>query len=149
MPIEDVCLVSWVSMHFSVFFQGSHPTTVFPERLDKGPESLLLTWSVVCFWVSKVNNVFPMLPICLAFSSLYLGFHLSVMGDILGTVGCSLSLEEFISFSLQCLGMFIYPLLWTWVPRSSFWGMYSDSAGNDRLIVLGTLTLCLWALVLV
>ena len=52
-----------------------------------------------------------MLPICLAFSLLYLGFHLSVVGDIFGTVGCSLSLEEFISLSLQCLDMFVNPLL--------------------------------------
>ena len=98
-------------MHLTFFFQGGHSVAVFPERLDKRPESLLLTGSVVRFRISKINYVLHMLPICLAFSPLYLGFHLSEVGDIFGTVGCSLSLEEFISLSLQCLGMFVNPWL--------------------------------------
>ena len=56
-----------------------------------------------------------MLPICLAFSPLYLGFHLSEVGDIFGTVDCSLSLEEFFALSLQCLDMFFDPWLMDFV----------------------------------
>ena len=52
-----------------------------------------------------------MLPIRLAFSPLYLGFHLSEVGDIFGTVDCSLSLEEIFALSLQYLDMFVDPWL--------------------------------------
>ena len=54
-----------------------------------------------------------MLQICLKFSPLYLSFHLSEVGDIFGTVGCWLSLEDLISLSL--LDMFVDPWLMDFV----------------------------------
>ena len=62
-----------------------------------------------------INYVLLMLQICLAFSPLYLGYHLSEVGDIFCTVGCSQSLEDFISLSLQSLDMLVDPWLMDFV----------------------------------
>ena len=63
-----------------------------------------------------------MLPICMTFNSLYLGLHLSEVDDILSMVGCSLSLEKFISLSLQYLGMFVDLWLMNFVSVELLWG---------------------------
>ena len=98
-------------MHLAVFYQWRHTSTVFSERLNEGPESLLLVGSIVILRISNAYEVVDMLPICLAFSFLWHCPYLPVVGYILNTVRGSLFIEEFVSFSLQHLHMFIYPWL--------------------------------------
>ena len=94
LSIQDVCLVSWVGMHFTIFFQGEPLRSCLSwETWDKGAESLLL----LALWsrISTINFILHMLPTCLAFSPLYLGFHLSLVGDIFAAV----SWKVYFSFS--------------------------------------------------
>ena len=114
-----------------IFLQGSLFATIFLKRLDGGPESLLLTWSVVSFWISKIRFVLHMFPKGLAFSSWHLCFHLSVTKDVLGMVmSCPLILKEFVSLSLQYINKSVYPWLVDTVQLSCFGEMYfSISSG--------------------
>ena len=72
------------------------------------PESILLAGSIVTLRISNIYDIFNMFPVSLAFSSLYPGSDLSVVGYILCTVRDTLLLEEFVPLSLQRLHTFPY-----------------------------------------